>query len=55
MPTFTNQALLSYNGITYPSNVVTGEITSVLSMTKTAISSTYSACGRIAYAISIIN
>lgn len=55
MPTFTNQALLSYNGITYPSNIVTGEITSVLSMTKTAISSTYSACGRIAYAISIIN
>lgn len=55
MPTFTNQALLSYNGIIYPSNVVTGEITEALSMTKTALSSDYSACGRIAYAISILN
>lgn len=55
MPTFTNQALLSYNGIIYPSNIVTGEITEALSMTKTALSSDYSACGRIAYAISILN
>lgn len=55
MPTFTNQALLSYNGVTYPSNVVTGEITEPLLMTKTALSDTYSSCGRIAYVISIQN
>lgn len=34
MATFTNQALLSYNGITTPSNIVTGEILGSLSVTK---------------------
>ena len=38
MPTtFTNQATLSYNNQSIPSNVVTGVLTEVLSVSKTAI------------------
>ena len=37
MPTtFTNQATLSYNNQSIPSNVVTGVLTEVLSVSKTA-------------------
>lgn len=41
MATFTNQATLTYNGNTATSNIVTGEITEILSATKTALSSCY--------------
>ena len=40
MPTFTNQATLSYNNITTNSNVVTGQLLEVLSVTKTAVMNT---------------
>ncbi len=55
MATFTNQATLSYNGITTNSNIVTGEIVEVLSATKTAISTEYESGDRVTYAISLIN
>ena len=42
MPTtFTNQATLSYNNQSIPSNVVTGVLTEVLSVSKTAIPAAY--------------
>ena len=34
MAQFTNQASVSYNGITVNSNIVTGEVTQVLSVWK---------------------
>ncbi len=55
MATFTNQAALSYNGIVTNSNITTGEIIAVLSMTKTALSTTYDAGGDVTYVISIRN
>lgn len=55
MPTFTNQATLSYNNITTNSNVVTGQLLEVLSATKTAVADTYSAQDTVAYVISIVN
>ncbi|MEY8331821.1 hypothetical protein AALB53_01655 [Lachnospiraceae bacterium 47-T17] len=55
MATFTNQATLSYNGNTTTSNITTGEILEVLSVTKTAVVNTYSANDRITYVISIVN
>lgn len=55
MPTFTNQALLSFNGILYPSNVVTGEYTQSLTMTKLPIDDTYTPDGSVTYIISIVN
>lgn len=55
MATFTNQATLSYNGNTTTSNITTGEILEVLTITKTAVTDTYSANDRITYVISIVN
>ncbi len=55
MATFTNQATLSYNGTTTNSNVTTGELIEVLSATKTAVSTSYSANDGVAYVISILN
>lgn len=55
MATFTNQATLSYNGNTTTSNITTGEILEVLTVTKTAVVNTYSANDRITYVISIVN
>lgn len=55
MATFTNQATLSYNNVTKNSNIVTGELREVLSMTKNAISSSYSPGDRVTYVISIVN
>lgn len=55
MATFTNQATLSYNGNTTTSNITTGEILEVLTVTKTAVEDTYSANDRITYVISIVN
>lgn len=55
MPTFYNQATLSYNGNVTNSNIVTGELVDVLSATKTAISGSYRPNDVITYAISIVN
>lgn len=55
MAVFYNQANLSYNGGNTNSNIVTGEILEVLSVTKTAVSPTYGAGDTVTYVISIIN
>lgn len=55
MAQFTNQAQLSYNGVTVNSNIALGEITEVLSVTKTALSDTYGRDDGVTYVVSIIN
>lgn len=55
MAIFTNQATLSYTGGTVSSNVTTGEILEVLSLTKTAVTDTYAAGDEITYALQIVN
>lgn len=55
MAIFTNQATLSYQNTTALSNVATGEILEVLSVTKTAITESYPATGDVTYAVSILN
>ena len=55
MAVFTNQATLSYNGIVTSSNIVTGELVQVLSVTKTAVNDTYGAGDTLSYAVSIVN
>lgn len=55
MATFYNQATLSYNNITVSSNVVSGEITEVLTVSKTAVSDAYSPGEVLTYAVSLVN
>ncbi len=55
MPTFTNQAFLSYRNNVTGSNIVTGEIRDALSVTKTAVGDAYTADGRVTYVISLVN
>lgn len=55
MATFTNSATLSYNGNTVNSNTVTGNIVEVLSVTKTAVDTSYNANDALTYIISITN
>ena len=55
MAAFYNQATLSYNNITLKSNIVTGEITETLSVTKTAVSDAYSPGEVLTYAVSLVN
>ena len=55
MATFTNQATLSYNGVTVTSNVAVGELVEVLSITKTAVMGDYVAGDDVTYVISIVN
>lgn len=55
MAVFTNVATLTYNGNTTNSNIVTGEITRVLTANKVAINDTYTANDDITYVINIIN
>ncbi len=55
MATFTNQAFLTYNGVTTSSNVVTGELQDELAITKTALSTTYSPSGDVTYIVSVVN
>jgi len=55
MATFFNQATLSYNGNVVNSNITSGEILEVLSMTKTAVSANYRAGGNVTYVISVVN
>lgn len=56
MPTsFTNQASLSYNNLVTNSNVVTGILQEVLSISKSAISGDYRQGDTVTYAVSVIN
>lgn len=55
MATFTNQATLIYNGQSTSSNVTTGELLTGLTLTKTAITDTYRADGRVGYIVTIAN
>lgn len=55
MPTFSNQAQLSYNGITTNSNIAYGQILEVLAASKTSLSDTYTSDDRITYIVNIIN
>ena len=55
MAIFTNQATLTYNNTTVSSNIVTGEITEVLTASKTAVSDAYSPGEVLTYAVSLVN
>ncbi|MBP3321098.1 MAG: hypothetical protein J6M12_01980 [Clostridia bacterium] len=55
MAIFTNQARLTYNGQSVNSNVTTGEIIEVLSMSKVALDDSYRVGDTIVYAVSILN
>lgn len=55
MASFTNQAILSYNGRSIPSNVVTGQVVSPLTVTKTPVVDSYSANDTVTYVVSIVN
>ena len=55
MPSFSNQATLSYNGNVALSNIVTGEIVEVLTATKNALRPTYTPDDTVTYVINIIN
>ena len=55
MATFTNQATLSYNNTVTNSNIITGEIVEVLSVTKTSLTETYGANDNVTYVVSIVN
>ena len=55
MASFTNQAHLSYNGRTVASNVVTGQMLSPLTLTKTAVVDTYAPTDTVTYVITVVN
>ena len=55
MATFQNRATLSVGGATIGSNVVQGEITDVLRITKTAVDGTYAPGENVTYAVSVTN
>ena len=55
MATFYNQATLRYNNTVTNSNIASGELVEVLSVTKTAVRDTYQAGEDITYAVSILN
>lgn len=55
MAAFTNQAALTYNGVTIPSNIVTGELLETLTITKDALDSQYTAASSVTYIINLIN
>ncbi len=55
MATFTNRATLTYNNISVDSNIATGEILETLTLSKTAVSDSYTENGRVTYVVSIIN
>lgn len=55
MAIFTNQATLTYNGISTNSNIAYGEILDVLSVTKTAVESGYVQGDTVTYVVSLKN
>ena len=55
MAIFTNQATLSYNNTVTTSNITPGELLEVLSVTKTALRSTYTAQDTAVYLVQLVN
>ena len=55
MAAFSNQATLTYNQTSVSSNVVTGEIIEVLSITKNALADSYSSGSEITYVLNLVN
>lgn len=55
MATFTNRATLTYSGKTTDSNTVVGTFLETLSVTKTALTDTYTSGSRITYVINLTN
>lgn len=55
MATFYNQATLRYNNTVTNSNIASGELVEVLTVTKTAVRDTYQVGEDITYAVSILN
>ena len=55
MAAFSNQAFLTYSGQSVASNLVTGQVVSPLTLTKTALSGTYSPGGDLTYVVTIVN
>ena len=55
MATFYNQATLRYNNTVTNSNIASGELVEVLSVTKTAVLDTYQVGETVTYAVSILN
>ena len=55
MAVFYNQATLSYNNTTVSSNIVTGNISDVLTISKAAVSDAYSPGETLTYAVSLVN
>ena len=55
MATFYNQATLTVGGTVTNSNIASGELVEVLSVTKTAVRDTYLVGEDITYAVSILN
>ncbi len=53
--TFYNTATLSYNGVTTVSNTVTGEISDNLTVTKTALTETYTAGALMTFTVNLVN
>ena len=55
MAIFTNQATLSYNGVTTQSNITTGQIVQTLSAAKNTAADSYVSGENITYAVSLVN
>jgi len=55
MAVFTNQATLTYNGISTNSNIAFGEILDVLSVTKTAVEESYQQGDNVTYVVALKN
>ena len=55
MATFTNQATLTYNGVTVSSNITTGEMLEVLEISKTAATDSYVPGDELTYTVALVN
>ena len=55
MAQFTNRATLSYGNVVANSNIAVGEVTTVLTATKTAVNDTYGQGTSVTYVVSLIN
>lgn len=55
MAQFTNQAQLSYNGVVTASNIAVGELIEELSISKSPVSTSYTAGDDVTYVISVVN
>lgn len=55
MATFTNRATLSFNGNVTNSNIVTGEIAEILTLTKNSLNTCYNSENELIFTVSLIN